>query len=248
MRLYQRMTISPKSFARVSGSPGTNARVAGALRVLTPVVALLSVTGVCLGLALPVPRIPTPYNAFLLIICAAGIVATVRWGRERLNNYLVGAQGEEVAGRTLALLPNPYRVYHGVPIGLSRDLDHVVCGPTGLWVIETTAREGRVSVRGTEILVDGEPMTFSPVEKARRASEELREALRRRAGVAPEVRAAVCFSGGGLSPDPATVEGVALTTPDSLCRLLTRPGEPLNEGVMLRSAAAIDLMLSGEHS
>ena len=72
------MSISPRSFARVYGSPGTNARVAGALRVMTPVVTLLAVTGVCLGLALPVPRIPAPYNAFLLVICAAGIVATGR--------------------------------------------------------------------------------------------------------------------------------------------------------------------------
>ena len=240
------MSISPRSFARVYGSPGTNARVAGALRVLAPVVTLLSVTGVCLGLALPVPRIPAPYNAFLLIICAAGIVATVRWGRDRLNNYRVGAHGEETVGRTLALLPQSFRVYHGVPTGLASDLDHAVCGPSGLWVIETTSRQGLVSVRGQEILVDGEPMPYSPVGKVRRAAEELREALRQRAGVAPDIQSVVCFADGRLSPDPAAVEGVALTTPETLCALLTAPGSPPNEGVLTRSAAALDLMLSGE--
>ena len=42
------------------------------------------------------------------------------------------------------------------------------------------------------------------------------------------------------------VEGVALTTPETLCALLTAPGSPPNEGVLTRSAAALDLMLSGE--
>ncbi len=240
------MSISPRSFARVYGSPGTNARIAGALRVLTPVVALLALTGVCLGLALPVPRIPAPYNAFLLVICAAGIVATVRWGRDRLNNYLVGAHGEELVGRTLALLPQSFRVYHGVPTGLASDLDHAVCGPSGLWVVETTSRAGLVTVRGGDLLVDGEPMPFSPVEKVRRAAEALREVLRRRAGVAPDIQAVVCFADGRLSPDPSAVAGVALTTPETLCALLTAPGHPSNEGVLSRSAAALDLMLSGE--
>lgn len=131
-------------------------------------------------------------------------------------------------------------------MGLTRDLDHVVCGPSGIWVVETTTREGIVSVRGNALLQEGEPMAYSPLDKVLRSAEMLYKALRQRAEVAPEIRSVVCLVGGRLFPNPTQVGGVIVTTPESIREALMSSAEPLSEGILARSVDALNQMVRGE--
>jgi hypothetical protein len=73
-----------------------------------------------------------------------------------------GAVGEAVVALILDNLPNDYWIVHDLKTPLG-NLDHVVVGPTGVYVIDTKNWRGIVSADGNdELLLNGEP-TDKPV-------------------------------------------------------------------------------------
>ncbi|MBI4812895.1 MAG: NERD domain-containing protein [Methanobacterium sp.] len=65
-----------------------------------------------------------------LIICKYG------WSKRRI--WSIGAKGEKIVAKKLDKLPKKYTAIRDVKIpNLGGDIDHVVVGPTGIFVIET---------------------------------------------------------------------------------------------------------------
>ena len=65
-----------------------------------------------------------------LIICKYG------WSKRRI--WSRGAKGEKIVAKKLKKLPKKYTAIRDVKIpNLGGDIDHVVVGPTGIYVIET---------------------------------------------------------------------------------------------------------------
>lgn len=75
-----------------------------------------------------------------------------------LKSWYVGALGEIVVGHELARLPNGWHVLHAVPAGAAADIDHLVIGPPGVFVINTKRHpDKRVTVGSHVVWIGGSP-------------------------------------------------------------------------------------------
>ena len=69
-----------------------------------------------------------------------------------LVSWQVGAIGEVLVGHELARLPEGWRVLHAVPAGPKADIDHLVIGPSGVYVINTKRHPDKRVVVGTHVV------------------------------------------------------------------------------------------------
>lgn len=135
---------------------------------LAPVIAAYSV------LFLSVKLLPKDLHLYGLIGSGAVFVISVvlagRWLWSKVveyKNYQLGYLGERtVAESLMPLLALGYQVFHDVPAesGARKfNLDHVVVGPTGLFLIETkTRRKGRArpGFKDHEVTYDGQQLIW----------------------------------------------------------------------------------------
>jgi len=97
--------------------------------------------------------------AFFLLIILIGRIMTRRmdaYEKDRIN-FLKGATGEQTVAKKIDELPDEYCVIHDLatPYG---NLDHVVIGPTGVFVLETKNWKGVITAdRNGGILQNGRP-------------------------------------------------------------------------------------------
>lgn len=215
----------PEHFARVTGSPGESPRLAGLMRVIWPFFALALVAGYLVRAAWPVP----PLNTTMIgagFLALAGILAwSVSIGRQRLDSFLKGARGEEWVARALSFLPATYRVYHGlhmpaVLLGRSTDYDHVVVGPSGLFLIETKNWNGRIVIRDGQVLYDGQVPDRPPLKQVKEAASALRKEVREAVHDGIEVQPVLCFAEGALQDGRAGGAGVIICTSHTLMDVL----------------------------
>jgi hypothetical protein len=65
------------------------------------------------------------------------------------GTWSLGAEGEEKVAGHLGLLGDPYRVIHDVVLpGMTGNIDHIILGPNGVFVIETKNNNGFISCNG----------------------------------------------------------------------------------------------------
>jgi preprotein translocase subunit SecG len=83
------------------------------------------------------------YVAFVFGIVALVFIASGG------GTWSLGAEGEETVATHLSLLGYPYRVIHDVVLpGMTGNIDHIVLGPNGVFVIETKNNNGFISCNG----------------------------------------------------------------------------------------------------
>jgi hypothetical protein len=92
------------------------------------------------------------------------------------ESWYRGAIGERRVGEVLSALPTAWTVIHSVPLGTgSRDIDHVVIGPGGVFTINTKYSPGKnVWARGMGLYAGGHSQQY-----VRKARDEALEAARR---------------------------------------------------------------------
>ena len=225
------------SHARVWGSPGENARAAGLFRTLWPLFALVALTGYMLGAAAPLPGVHRGLYGLALIGLAFALLRSLNWSQRLLRNYFKGARGEEQAARQLLLLPSAYAVFHSVSIpGSGRpgvgDLDHVVVGPNGLFLVETKNWSGHVSARDGRLLVDGKENKFPTLDEVRQAAAALHDWLKAETGHSLAVRAVLCFVSSDIRGGKVECSGVLVTGGESLRNaILHDPADQLSDGM-----------------
>lgn len=88
-----------------------------------------------------------------------------------------GAEGEERVGALLEhLRPQGWHVEHDVKVGSrGANLDHLVIGPPGVFVINTKALSGKVWVGGPNVMVNGYRTDY--VEKLEAEAQRVRRCL-----------------------------------------------------------------------
>ncbi len=113
----------------------------------------------------------SPQKAQLAVLIAAGVlflgalplsgIYAVRRLHRYANDWL-GYMGERAVSEALIpLYAEGYRVFHDVPAAGAKktfNLDHVVIGPSGVWLIETKTRRkrrGRAGYKEHEVAFDG---------------------------------------------------------------------------------------------
>ncbi|WP_281774720.1 nuclease-related domain-containing protein [Methanobacterium formicicum] len=75
-------------------------------------------------------------SLFALLVMLGLIIVKYGWSKRRI--WSKGAKGEKIVAKKLKKLPKKYTAIRDVKIpNLGGDIDHVVVGPTGIYVIET---------------------------------------------------------------------------------------------------------------
>ena len=234
--------------AEVVGSPGVYPRFAAYLRIVFPLLILMLLAGYCLRAAFPIPELSSGVAGFGLVLIA-GLLAWTMLSRRTANAFLYERRARgRGCGSGAAAVPGEYTIFHGVMLpGSVKDIDHVVVGPSGVFVVETKNWAGRIDVLDGRVLYNGQEPTRPPVEQARQAAGFLENYLCRECAQVVEVRAALCFAGGGLSGELTGVAGVRLCTAATIAELAVVDEMPLADAVRQQVIAALkktDLMRS----
>ena len=137
-------------------------------QIIITVIIIIALLGVIEGIVLstffPLGWLTSIGKASILLVALFGIWTLDKWGDQKLNaiekrknNMVRGAAGEIQVGSELTKLPDEFCVINDVatPHG---NLDHVVVGPTGVFVLDTKAWRGIVKSDGkNELLLNGQP-------------------------------------------------------------------------------------------
>ena len=233
-------------YARVVGSPGSRVRMAGLMRTQWPLLIVVALAGYLLRAAFPYPSIGSTLAGVLFLSLAVAVAAAANHSRVRLAAFLKGARGEELVARRLALLPETFAVFHGLAArgaGMlmqgGGDLDHVVVGPTGVFVIETKNWDGTITIQNGELACDGVPPSRPPLDQVKSAAVQLRTHLRSTTKLDIPVSPILCFASNHLSPGRQGSAGVLVCNANQLTDLiLTSNDSPLadpDRGVIIEA-------------
>ena len=197
--------------ATIYGDPGDRARLAGLMRALWPLLFGVALSGVAIGLIASQPELA----GVVLLVAATVFWYAARSSSVRVRSFFKGARGEERVAAVLARLPAGYTVFHGVDgwpgVRLARggDIDHVVVGESGIWLIETKCWDGRVTVdENGVVLFEGMVPSRDPLVQARALSQKLADGLEHQTGERLPVTALVCFAGSGFASAFIETSGV----------------------------------------
>jgi hypothetical protein len=157
-----------------------------------------------------------------------------------------GAEGEETTARALAELPMlGWRVFHDMrwPGRRYANIDHVVVGPTGVFVIDTKAWSGEIEVRDGVLRQDGRRRDRA-VLSAMDAAAALTELL---PGLdAKAVNAVLCFDRD--EPVFGWADEVMVCSPANLVTLLTsRPSLLDTQSVAVTANALSRSLIAATH-
>jgi len=215
-------TQEKQQHAAVTGSPGEGARNAGLYRAMWPIPILLLLAGVVIGLAVPYD-LPPLLAVLGLLGMGLVLAGSLVWSNRRLRRHLKGAEGEERIARTLSFLPSDYFVFHslwlpGDAIG-SKDVDHLVVGPTGVYALETKNWTGEIAVEDDGVKVNGRVPSRPPLQQVYQGARAVRELLQAEAGLQLHVLPVLCFAGRDAALD-AEAAGVLVCDGGNLLKVL----------------------------
>jgi Nuclease-related domain/Topoisomerase DNA binding C4 zinc finger len=145
-----------------------------------------------------------------------------------IKAWRTGALGEERTAKALAdLEAEGFVVLHDRRKPGSREnIDHVIVGPTGVFVVETKSYSGPLSVQGDDVYVGGRRRT-DIVHQAKTEAEVVR-AILEIAGEKLPVTPILCVHRAELPLLKAEVQGIRVVNERGLVRLLRRPMQPLD--------------------
>ncbi len=128
-------------------------------------IAVVVLVGARVAVSLGLLHVPGPPWLPLALAAAGAGAMAVLWPRSDPGRWARGAAGEMVTAAILEKLPRTrWVVLHDLALpGSGANVDHLVIGPTGVWVVDTKAYRARVVARRRQILVAGAPMRTSAV-------------------------------------------------------------------------------------
>jgi len=233
-------------FARVYGSPGEAPRVMGLLRAFWPLLLVCLVTGYLLRALLPSPVLTLSHIGILFFLVAVVAGVLLAWGDRRLGNYLKGAKGEEWVAHELSFLSSEYTVFNGLRLGGGKqNFDHIVVGPSGIYVVETKNWKGSVEFREGKLYAGGKEPSRPPLRQVKAATTELVAFLDDSGHGGFPVHSVLCFISTKLPEEVMNVNGVVVCSGARLFNVLQESfEEPLPEsardGVVRELRSAIN--------
>ena len=153
--------------------------------------------------------------AWPVAAAVAAATALVAWPRQDPDRWARGAAGEQATAALLArLAPSRWTVLHDLAVPGSRaNIDHLVIGPTGLWVVDTKAFRGSVKARWGRVRVGGVPLSTASVRwEAEVVSDRL----------AVPARPVIALHARGLPRRARRCDGVSVVAATRLTRRLRR--------------------------
>jgi len=102
-----------------------------------------------------------------------------------------GTRGEERA-TLLSGLPGTFTIVNDVALD-GHNVDHLVVGPSGVWVVETEWHTGVVAESPQSIQLNGRPLRRDPRRQARASATEIGRLIEQSVGIRCQVQPIVCF-------------------------------------------------------
>ncbi|MCK4565433.1 MAG: NERD domain-containing protein [Verrucomicrobia bacterium] len=220
-------------FARVYGSPGEAPRVMGLLRAFWPLLVICLVTGYLLRALFPAPALSLSHIGVLFFLVAVVSGVLLAWGSRRLGNFLKGAKGEEWVAHELAFLNVDYTVFNGLRLaGGKQNFDHIIVGPSGIFVVETKNWKGSVEFRDGKLYADGKEPSRPPLKQVKAATAELVAFLDDSGHGGIPVHSVLCFISTELPEEVMNVNGVVVCAGRRLIDVLQETfDEPISESM-----------------
>ena len=169
-----------------------------------------------------------PLVGWALVIMALALVFNALFTvPNHINSWSTGADGEVRTARFLEpLRAEGFKLLHDRRIPGSRaNIDHIVIGPPGIFVVETKSFGGRLTVRGDDVFVAGRRRT-GMIEEAKREALAVQVALAMELEtVRLPVVPVICVHRAGLPWLGAGAGGVRIVSGKELVKRL-RKAEP----------------------
>lgn len=166
---------------------GVFAMIKGMSRPVAHLCALLVAVAICVSL-LVAKLIGVNWLAIALVACVALVQGVIFWLALRtfardINRRALGVLGERIVATQLAELAcEGHIVVHDLQCA-NMNIDHLIIGPKGIFVVETKMRSKPVdkrivvAVEGEGIRVDGGPLDSSPIRQVRMGMSLVRDKL-----------------------------------------------------------------------
>jgi hypothetical protein len=147
------------------------ARRAADLRRRRPQIIGVGVAVAILGIVVAVSVSPL-WGSILLLADLVAVLSALLKTPNTVTAWQTGAEGEVRTGRLLEPLEaEGFRILHDRRIPGSRaNIDHIVIGPPGIFVVETKSYSGSLQIRGGEVFVAGRRKNGWIAEVKREAS------------------------------------------------------------------------------
>lgn len=127
---------------------------------------------------------------------------------ERLR-FRKGAVGEALTGYILEGLPNTYYVVNDLKAEFGGNLDHVVVGPSGVYVIDTKNPRGIITAdENGEILVNGKQTDKPEVRTLTGRVMSIKEKVKALCGLDPYIRGVLVFPSARVDAKWGTTKAV----------------------------------------
>lgn len=141
-----------------------------------------------------------PYALIFTGVFTLIAILSMRWINRKIEaleteriNFRKGATGEAIVGFVLDNFPDDFRVIHDLttPYG---NLDHVVIGPTGAYIIDAKNWKGVVTADGSgELLLNGKPTQKPEIKNLTRRIMGIKEKLNVLSSLDPYVQGVFAF-------------------------------------------------------
>jgi len=131
--------------------------------------------------------------SFVVIQGADHIEKKGLWTKKRAKDADRGAHAEEVVADKLKDLPDSYHAFHDITFD-GFNLDHVIVGPGGIFVVETKSHSGEVDSKGDTLLLNGKPPPKNFLNQAWSQTYQLRDFIYSKTSRKWEVIPVLCFT------------------------------------------------------
>jgi len=228
-------------FATVYGSPGQGPRTLGPLLVFWPLAPICLVAGWLLRAALPFPKLSTTQAGFLFLALAVVLAFFTVWSAHRLRSFLKGAEGEEKVARSLSFLPAGHTVFNDMQLDDGGpSFDHIVIGPSGIFVIETKNWSGEITFENGQVLYNGNKPGRPPLKQVKEATLALLDHLSDAQCPDLPVYPVLCFVNNQPQGGLTNIGGVRICTDTDLHELFENALEnPVGSGACAMVAAEL---------
>jgi hypothetical protein len=157
-----------------------------------------------------------------------------------LGAWRMGTHAEDHTARALAELEaEGFIVLHDRrKPGSTGNIDHVIVGPTGVFVVETKTYSGPLSIRGDDVFVGGRRRTDMVLEA--RSEAEVVQAVLEIAGGNVSVTPILCIHRAEMPLLKANVQGIHVVNERGMVRVLRRQANVLEPQAVLQLAALLN--------
>lgn len=210
------------SFAKVYGSAGDALIVIGIIKAFWPLLIISFILGYSLRAIIKTPSHSISEVGIILVSTAIICSFLLLRGHQRLKNYLKGAKGEEWVSNELSFLSSEYSIFNGIRLeGNNNNLDHIVIGPTGIYIIETKNWTGSVDFSPRGLLIDNKFIKISPISQIKAQEDVLINFLNQKKCGQISVKSILCFLGTDLEKPITNINGVIVCKGDELLNVIT---------------------------